>query len=164
MEWNIKPLRSMGGFSDGLIAHELAHMWYGDAITCKDWHHIWLNEGFATYGEGVIYEGWNGKPAYDNYIAGEMNNAKNAVGSIWVQDISSVNQIFNGARSYSKGCVVLHMLRGIVGDSTFFNILRSLHCRSFRSLRCCNHRRFSGNCRKCFRCGFKLLFPGMDLW
>lgn len=120
-----QTITSMGGFSDGLISHELAHMWYGDAITCKDWHHIWLNEGFATYGEGVIYEGWNGKPAYDNYISGEMNNAKNAVGSIWVQDISSVNQIFNGARSYSKGAVVLHMLRGIVGDLTFFNILRS---------------------------------------
>ena len=120
-----QTITSMGGFSDGLISHELAHMWYGDAITCKDWHHIWLNEGFATYGEGVIYEGWNGKPAYDNYIAGEMNNAKNAVGSIWVQDISSVNQIFNSARSYSKGAVVLHMLRGIVGDSTFYDILRA---------------------------------------
>ncbi|HEX7358120.1 MAG TPA: M1 family metallopeptidase, partial [Ignavibacteriaceae bacterium] len=48
-----QTITSMGGFSDGLISHELAHMWYGDAITCKDWHHIWLNEGFATYGEGV---------------------------------------------------------------------------------------------------------------
>jgi aminopeptidase N len=120
-----QTVSSMVSFGDGLIAHELAHMWYGDNITCKDWHHIWLNEGFATYGEGVIYENWYGKSGYDNYIAVEMNNAKTAVGSIWVQDISSVNQIFNGARSYSKGCVVLHMLRGIVGDSTFFNILRS---------------------------------------
>ncbi len=120
-----QTITSMGGFSDGLISHELAHMWYGDAITCKDWHHIWLNEGFATYGEGVIFEDWYGKPGYDNYIANEMNNAKNAVGSIWVQNISSVNEIFSGARSYSKGAVVLHMLRGIVGDSTFFDILRS---------------------------------------
>ena len=120
-----QTVSSMGGFSDGLIAHELAHMWYGDNITCKDWHHIWLNEGFATYGEGVIYENWYGKTGYDNYIAGEMTAAKNAVGSIWVQDISSVNQIFNGNRSYAKGCVVLHMLRGVVGDSTFYNILRS---------------------------------------
>jgi len=114
-----------GKFSDGLIAHELAHMWYGDAITCEDWHHIWLNEGFATYGEGVIMEAWYGKTGYDSYIANEMVSAKSAVGSIWVQDISSVNQIFNGARSYSKGGVVLHMLRGIVGDSVFFNILKT---------------------------------------
>jgi aminopeptidase N len=120
-----QTISSMGGFSDGLIAHELAHMWYGDKITCKDWHHIWLNEGFATYGEGVIREAWFGKSGYDSYIAGEMTAAKNAVGSIWVQDISSVNQIFNGNRSYAKGCVVLHMLRGIVGDSTFFDILKT---------------------------------------
>jgi aminopeptidase N len=121
-----QTITSMGGFGDMLISHELAHMWYGDAITCKDWHHIWLNEGFATYGEGVIIEAWNGKPAYDNYIVGEMNVAKTAQGTIWVQDITNVwGGIFNSARSYSKGCVVLHMLRGIVGDSTFYDILRA---------------------------------------
>ncbi|HEX7356384.1 MAG TPA: T9SS type A sorting domain-containing protein, partial [Ignavibacteriaceae bacterium] len=75
--------------------------------------------------EGVIYEDWYGKSGYDNYMFNEMNNAKYAVGSIWVEDISSVNEIFNGARSYSKGAVVLHMLRGIVGDSIFYDILRS---------------------------------------
>jgi hypothetical protein len=100
-------------------------MWYGDAITCKDWHHIWLNEGFATYGTGVIYEGWNGKAGYDNYMASQMHNAKIAKGSIWVEDITQVGEIFNSARSYSKGSVVLHMLRGIVGDSIFFDILRT---------------------------------------
>jgi hypothetical protein len=100
-------------------------MWYGDAITCKDWHHIWLNEGFATYGEGVIYEGWYGKPGYDSYFASQMTSAKNAIGTIWVQDITDVYEIFNGYRSYAKGAVVLHMLRGIVGDSTFYDILRS---------------------------------------
>jgi len=120
-----QTITSLGGFGDGLISHELAHMWWGDAITCKDWHHIWLNEGFATYGEGVIYENWYGKPGYDNYIVGEMNSAKTAQGSIWVQDITQVWEIFNGARSYSKGAVVLHMLRGIVGDPTFYDILRA---------------------------------------
>jgi aminopeptidase N len=120
-----QTISSMGGFSDGLISHELAHMWYGDKITCKDWHHIWLNEGFATYGEAVIVEDWYGKSGYNNQIAIEMDSAKTAKGSIWVQDISTVGQIFNNARSYAKGAVVLHMLRGIVGDSLFFNILRS---------------------------------------
>ena len=120
-----QTISSMGGFSDGLISHELAHMWFGDKITCKDWHHIWLNEGFATYGEAVIVENCYGKTGYDSQIASEMSSAKTARGSIWVQDISSVGQIFNGARSYAKGAVVLHMLRGIVGDSIFFNILRS---------------------------------------
>ena len=120
-----QTITSMGGFSDGLISHELAHMWFGDKITCKDWHHIWLNEGFATYGEAVIIEDAYGKAGYKNQIGGEMNNAKSARGSIWVQNISTVGEIFNGARSYSKGAVVLHMLRGIVGDQTFFNILKS---------------------------------------
>jgi hypothetical protein len=120
-----QTITSMGSFGNMLIAHELAHMWFGDKITCKDWHHIWLNEGFATYGECVINEAWYGKPGYDSYIVNEMASARNAVGSIWVQDISSVNQIFNGARSYAKGAVVLHMLRGIVGDSVFFNILQT---------------------------------------
>ncbi|MBT8382170.1 MAG: T9SS type A sorting domain-containing protein, partial [Ignavibacteria bacterium] len=55
----------------------------------------------------------------------EMGYAKTANGTIWVQDISSVWEIFNGARSYAKGACVLHMLRGVVGDSTFFNILRA---------------------------------------
>lgn len=120
-----QTISSMGGFGDGLIAHELAHMWYGDNITCKDWHHIWLNEGFATMGEGLIYEAWNGKAAYNSYIADEMYYAKFASGTIYVQDISSEWEIFNSYRTYSKACVVLHMLRGIVGDSTFFNILRT---------------------------------------
>jgi len=118
-------INKQGIFSDALISHELAHMWYGDKITCKDWHHIWLNEGFATYGEAVIVEDWYGKAGYDSQIESEMSSAKTAQGSIWVQDISTVAQIFNGARSYAKGAVVLHMLRGIVGDSIFFNILRS---------------------------------------
>jgi aminopeptidase N len=120
-----QTITSMVGFGDMLIAHELAHMWFGDKITCKDWHHIWLNEGFATYGECVMNEAWYGKAGYDSYVTNEMASAKNAVGSIWVQDISNVNQIFNGARSYAKGAVVLHMLRGIVGDSVFFNILKT---------------------------------------
>jgi aminopeptidase N len=120
-----QTVSSMGGFTEGLVSHELAHQWYGDAVTCKDWHHIWLNEGFATYAEGVWIEDKSGKPAYDSYIAVEMDNAKKAVGSIWVQNISTVNEIFNGARSYSKGGVVLHMLRGIVGDSTFYDIMRT---------------------------------------
>lgn len=116
---------SMGFWGTGVVSHELAHQWYGDMITCKDWHHIWLNEGFATYSEAVYLEAKSGKAAYDSQIASEMNWAKNAEGSIWVQDITSVWEIFNGARSYAKGACVLHMLRGIVGDSTFFDILKA---------------------------------------
>ncbi len=112
------------GFSPLIIAHELAHQWFGDKITCKDWHHIWLNEGFATYSEAVYTEAKYGTDAYNAYIFSEMNTAKNANGSIWVKDISSEGQIFDYARSYAKGACVLHMLRGITGDSVFFKIMR----------------------------------------
>ncbi len=116
---------SMGFWGTGVVSHELAHQWYGDMITCKDWHHIWLNEGFATYAEAVYIEFKNGKPAYDSKIASEMSFARNAQGSIWVQDITQEWNIFDGDRSYSKGACVLHMLRGIVGDSIFFDIMRA---------------------------------------
>jgi aminopeptidase N len=116
---------SMGFWGRGVISHELAHQWYGDMITCKDWHHIWLNEGFATYSEGVYLEAKYGQSSYNQFIIGEMNSARNANGTIWVQNINSIGEIFNGARSYAKGAIVLHMLRGIVGDSTFFDIMRA---------------------------------------
>ena len=116
---------SMGFWGSGVISHELAHQWFGDKITCKNWHHIWLNEGFATYSEAVYIEAKSGRAAYNGQIQSEMNNAKNAYGTIWVQDVSNENEIFNGSRSYSKGACVLHMLRGIVGDATFFDILKA---------------------------------------
>ena len=116
---------SIGLWETWLVAHELAHQWYGDMITCADWHNIWLNEGFATYSEAVYVEAKNGKAAYNSYVMNEMNQAKNAQGSIWVQDISEVGQIFDWYRTYKKAGVVLHMLRGVVGDSTFFDIMRT---------------------------------------
>jgi aminopeptidase N len=116
---------SIGLWETWLVAHELAHQWYGDMITCADWHNIWLNEGFATYSEAVYVEAKNGKAAYNSYVLNEMNQAKNAQGTIWVQDISEVGQIFDWYRTYKKAGVILHMLRGVVGDSTFFDIMRT---------------------------------------
>ena len=107
------------------IAHELAHQWFGDKITCRDWQNIWLNEGFASYGEAVYAESVNGQTGYKSYMNGFMNRARTARGSIYVQDITNFNNIFDPIRSYAKGAAVLHMLRGIVGDSLFFNTLRT---------------------------------------
>ncbi|MCB9209484.1 MAG: T9SS type A sorting domain-containing protein [Ignavibacteriales bacterium] len=120
-----QTVSTMGFFYESIMAHELAHQWFGDKITCKDWHHIWLNEGFATYSEALLVERLYGKDAYNNYILGEMASAKSANGSIWVQNINSVDEIFSSSRSYSKGSVVLHMLRGVVGDENFFNIIKA---------------------------------------
>jgi aminopeptidase N len=116
---------SMGTFAEDIISHELAHQWFGDKITCKDWHHIWLNEGFATYCTGLYLEAAYGPGYLSSYMESQMEVAQTAVGSIYVQDISNVNEIFNNARTYSKGSAVLHMLRGIVGDTLFFRILKS---------------------------------------
>ena len=120
-----QTITSLGGFSVDLISHELAHQWFGDKITCKDWQNIWLNEGFATYCESVYIEAVNGKSAYNSYTSASMTRAKLAKGSIYVKDISTVNEIFDGNRSYEKGGTVLHMLRGIVGDDKFFTIMKN---------------------------------------
>ncbi|GAB3644101.1 M1 family aminopeptidase [Spirosoma arcticum] len=120
-----QTISSMGAWSTGLIAHELAHQWFGDKITCRDWQNIWLNEGFASYAEAVYNEAANGPAGYTITMSGFLNRARNARGSLYVQDISNVNTIFNSDRTYAKGATVLHMLRGVVGDSTFFRILRA---------------------------------------
>jgi len=126
-----QTVSSMGTFSESVVAHELAHQWYGDKVTCIDWHNIWLNEGFASYAEALYFEALYGRDSYINYVSNQMGtstnpfSAKGAVGSLYCQDISSVNSIFDYARSYLKGSIVLHMLRGVVGDEDFFTILKA---------------------------------------
>jgi aminopeptidase N len=114
-----------------LIAHELTHQWFGDKITCKNWESIWLNEGFASYGECIYTEAIGGKPAYDAYIKGFMTSAKTAKGTIYVQNVNNINEIFSSPRTYRKGASVLHMLRGIVGDDKFFKILQTYTASKF---------------------------------
>lgn len=114
-----------GAFTPAVIAHELAHQWFGDKITCRNWQNIWLNEGFASYAEAVYAESVGGRSSYSATMSSFLTSARSARGSIYVQDISSFANIFDGARSYAKGATVLHMLRGIVGDDTFFRILRT---------------------------------------
>lgn len=114
-----------GALTPAVIAHELAHQWFGDKITCRDWQNIWLNEGFASYAEAVYAESVSGQSGYQTTMSSFLNRARTATGSIYVQDISNFSNIFNSARSYAKGAAVLHMLRGIVGDDTFFQILRT---------------------------------------
>ena len=120
-----QTISSMGSFSSLIIAHELAHQWFGDKVTCRNFNNVWLNEGFATYSESVWLENYEGRESYNNSIKSRMSGARNAVGSLYVLNTNNVNEIFNSNRTYSKGAVVLHMLRGVVGDSTFYNILKS---------------------------------------
>jgi len=103
----------------GVAVHELAHMWFGDMITCKDWHHGWVNEGFATYCEALWYENTGGKSGY-KYAMDSFKWFRG--GSVYLYDISDPFNIFISI-IYRKGAWVLHMLRGMLGDSVFFKCL-----------------------------------------
>jgi len=112
-------------FSRPLIAHELAHQWFGDAVTCGSWHHIWLNEGFATYSEALTREALNGQSYIDNWKQQANNYITSELGgSVYVQDTTDISRIFNSRLSYYKGAMVLNMLRLKVGDQHFFQGVR----------------------------------------
>lgn len=122
-----QTMSSMGGNGIGLIGHELAHQWYGDAVTMHTWPHLWLNEGFATYAPLLYYEAR--ADVYPGRFASELaitrNGARHARGTLVVQDTSVIGNLFAGPRVYDKGAMVLHMLRGVVGDEAFREILRA---------------------------------------
>ena len=111
--------------NEALMAHELAHQWFGDKITCASWADIWLNEGFATFVASYYAE--------QKYPSLTLQNRKNEIntitsqpgGSVWVDDTTNVNRIFDGRLSYYKGSHLLYMLRWKLGDSAFFKGLRS---------------------------------------
>ena len=107
-----------------IVAHELSHQWWGDLVTCRDFHHVWLNEGFATYCEALWAEATGGAAGYHGDI--DLNQYFGA-GTIYVPDLSDENRIFDSNLSYNKGSWVLHMLRHVLGDSTFFAALRQFY-------------------------------------
>lgn len=113
----------MGSFGRGLIAHELAHQWFGNKITCGSWKDIWLNEGFATYLAGLTVENLDGNAAFTNWKIQTVNSITSQPGgSVYLSDTDTLNvsRIFSNRLSYNKGAMVLHMLRKKLGDATFF--------------------------------------------
>ncbi|MBI5167926.1 MAG: hypothetical protein HZA61_00415 [Candidatus Eisenbacteria bacterium] len=112
---------SLGSYNEFVVAHELMHQWWGDMITCRDFGHIWLNEGFATYGEALWAESQGGYAAYKTDIDA---NRFYGPGTIFVSDPSNESRVFDSNLSYNKGSWVLHMLRHVLGDSTFFRSVR----------------------------------------
>jgi aminopeptidase N len=110
----------MNGFDRHLVAHELAHQWFGNKITCGSWRDIWLNEGFATYAEGLITERREPE-SWRNWKRLKIDRiTSQPYGSVYVQDTTDVMRVFDGRLSYDKGAMCLNMLRQEVGDSLFF--------------------------------------------
>ncbi len=111
-----------------IIAHESAHQWWGDMISCRTFNHIWLSEGFASYSEALYYETLYGTSAYHNYVLAQKYLGE---GSIYVENLTYA-EIYNSNLSYDKASWVLHMLRGVLGDSLFFKAIRDWGNSQFR--------------------------------
>ena len=114
---------SFSFWGEEVYAHELAHQWWGDFITCESFHHIWLNEGFATYCEALWYEKAYGTNRYKQAM---QQTQYFGGGTIYVEDPYNDN-IFSGSLSYNKANWVVHMLRHVMGDETFFIFLKEYY-------------------------------------
>ena len=117
----------MVGFDRQLIAHEMAHQWFGDKITCGTWKDIWLNEGFATYVAALVIENFDGLDAFIMEKASMINNITSSTnGAVYLTDAqaTNVNRVFDSRLSYDKGGMVLEMLRFKMGDAAFFQAIK----------------------------------------
>ena len=120
-----------GTMTDDLIAHETAHQWFGDAVTERDWPHLWLSEGFATYFAAL----WDRAARGDSAFRATMSRIRRtvladtvAVTKRPVIDTTETNLLaLLNRNSYEKGAFVLHMLKAQVGEGAFFKALRSYY-------------------------------------
>jgi aminopeptidase N len=115
----------LDGDLDGLISHELCHQWTGDMITCKSWEHIWLNEGWATYGSCMWNEERYGEDGYLDSMRSQFRVARRdrttnemaMVTPVWQNPGENFGR---AANPYPKGASILHMLRMMLGDEVFW--------------------------------------------
>ncbi|MBI3076678.1 MAG: HEAT repeat domain-containing protein [Deltaproteobacteria bacterium] len=115
--------------SDPLVAHELAHQWFGDLLTCKDWSHAWLNESFATYFEALFKEQDLGKDEFAYEMSGNAQayfdeDKERYRRPIVTRTYKAPDDLFD-RHLYEKGSVVLHMLRYLLGDAEFRKAIRT---------------------------------------
>ena len=117
---------------EGTVSHEIAHQWFGDALTQTRWSHLWLSEGFATYFGALFFEQADGvenfrdrmRSSRERILASEVVRS----GAVIDEDESNLYALLND-NNYPKGGWVLHMLRKRLGDETFFSGIRSYYAK-----------------------------------
>ena len=120
-----QTMTTQGFFSKGLTAHELAHQWWGNSVTCASWSDIFINEGFASYSEYVMLENLYPAEKVQHMLDVHDNVLSQTGGSVWFSDTLNENRIFNGRLSYDKGSGIIHSIRYLMNnDSLFFAGLR----------------------------------------
>jgi aminopeptidase N len=106
---------------DWLLVHETAHEWWGNAITVRDWADFWIHEGFAVYSEAVLVNDTLGVDKYLEYMRHVRGFVRNRLPIVRGRDLDSVKAYHPDI--YGKGACVLHTLRWLLGDETFFSLL-----------------------------------------
>lgn len=122
-----QTMTTIGFFDFFIDAHELAHQWWGDNVTCASWKDIWINEGFASYTEHLIAQYLTPSQFSTNLTAAHNNIMSQAGGSVFFTDADTLNsnRIFDSRLTYDKGGAIVHTLRFITNnDSLWFNALR----------------------------------------
>lgn len=128
----MRSLRGEPGDADDLIVHEMAHQWMGNLITCRHWDHLWLNEGWATFTESLWLEHTKGREAYRESIHDMIRRAARREPLTAPQTPAIVSKRYahpddtfeKADNPYSKGALVLHMLREELGHQTFDRAVR----------------------------------------
>jgi aminopeptidase N len=115
----------MSDLNFDLMAHELAHMWFGNKLTCGSWQDLWLNEGFATYLNAIAREHIRGRNSFVEFMdASRTRVISEPDGSVYAYDTTVVAELFSGQLRYRKAAWVLHMLRWELGDDVFYKALK----------------------------------------